>query len=189
MHYRNLISGGIFQKKRFRVAGVLILLTGAVVTRAWLAHDTDTPSDDVYIAKPLYSPDGKYMAVVFSESGGGGISPYCFDDVSVVPTSLTQAQAYARRFRVYEGACHTLGFFYPVHSLPTLLNAPLLKWSNSRELEITFDPRQAALGVNKIVLAAHNDDGLVQIKQKGFNKEHTRVAGPFVPHRMPEVLD
>ena len=129
------------------------------------------------------------MAVVFSESGGGGISPYCFDDVSVVPASLTPTQAYARRFRVYEGACHTLGFFYPVHGRPTLMNAPLLKWSNPRELEITIDPRQAAQGANKVLLAAHNDDGLVQITQKGFAKEHTRVAEPFVPHRIPDVLD
>jgi hypothetical protein len=32
-------------------------------------------------------------------------------------------------------------------------------------------------------------DGLVQITQKDFNKTHARVAGPFVPHRMPDILD
>lgn len=187
MHHRNLMGGSFFLKKRFRLVSVLVLLACAVVMWGWLVRDM--PSDDVYIDKPLYSPDGKYMAVVFSENGGGAISPYCFDNVSVVQASLTPKQAYARRFRVYEGACHSLGFFYPIHGSPALLNAPLLKWSSLRKLEITIDFRQAALGVNKVLLAVHSDDGLVEITQKVFNKEHARVTGPFVSHRMPDVLD
>jgi hypothetical protein len=187
MHQGNAIGSSIFRKKRFLTAGVLVLLVSAVVVRGWGV--CDTPSDETYIRKPLYSPDGKYAAVVFSESGGGAISPYCIDVVSIVPASLTRAQAYARHFRVYEGACHSLGFFYPVQGLPTLLNAPLLKWSSSHELEITINPKQATLGVNRLLLAAHSDDGLVQITQKGFDKEHTRAVGPFVPNQMPDLLD
>jgi hypothetical protein len=187
MHHQWLMGVSIFRKKGLRVVAVLVLLAGAIMARAWLVRDT--PSDDVYIAKPLYSPDGKYMAVVFSENGGGAISPYCFNDVSVVPASLKPVQAYARRFRVYEGGCHTLGFFYPVHSRPALLNAPLLKWSGPRELEITIDPTQAALGVNEVLFAGHSDDGLVQITQKSFNKKHARVAGPFIAYKLPDILD
>ena len=68
MHHRNLMGSRIFRKKRFRLAGILILLAGAVVIRGWLVRDT--PSDDVYIDKPLYSPDGKiHGGRVFREWG------------------------------------------------------------------------------------------------------------------------
>lgn len=186
MNHRNVVRAGAAPKILFR-GGCIFLVLAAAVTM-WEGTARDTPSDDVYIDQPLYSPDGKYMVVVFTDSGGGGISPYCTDIVSVVPASLTPAQGYARRFRVYTGTCHTLGFFYPLHSPPSLLNAPLLKWSSPSKLEITIGSNQAALGVDKSQLVARNDDGLVEITQKGFDKEHTRVAGPFNPHRMPIIL-
>jgi hypothetical protein len=128
----------------------------------------DVPPDDVYVGKPLYSPDKKYMAVLFSEAGGGGISPYCIDTVSVAPATVTPSKAYAKKFHVYEGGCHSLGFTKRPGLPPALENAPALKWSGQHDLEITFDPKQAAHNVRQVLFVDQADDGRVKIVQKLF---------------------
>ena len=130
----------------------------------------DVSSDDMFIGKPVYSPDQKYKAVMSSENGGGAISPYCFDYVSVVPADLEDKEAIKKTYRVYAGNCHTLGFSYPKDKLPSLVNAPLLKWKNSTELEITFDRKFAEQRINGFFLAAQADAGRIKIVQGQFQE-------------------
>lgn len=128
----------------------------------------DVPGDDVYIGKPAYSPDHAYMAVLFTSSGGGGISPWCINDVGVVPASPQPGDAYARKFRVYEGGCHSLGFVALPNGARLLENGPKLKWLGPRVLEITFNPRLAKMEVRHLVFAKRSEDGRVAVVAKYF---------------------
>lgn len=148
------------------LAGVLLVLALAWVgAQRW----NSAAPDDVYAGTPVYSPDRQYMAVLFTQSGGA-ISPYCFSKVSVAPVSVLPSDAYARKFRVYEGYCHSLGFKYRPHSLPVMESAPLLEWHGPHELNITFDPKQAPLGIKKFLFIDHADNGRVKIVPQHFQR-------------------
>jgi hypothetical protein len=161
------IGAGKSKPARAVLAGVLML-----PVLAWLGAQrwNSAAPDDVYAATPVYSPDKQYMAVLFTQSGGGAISPYCFSKVSVSPASVLPSDAYARKFHVYEGSCHSLGFKYRPNRPPVLESAPILEWRGPRELNITFDPKQAPLGIKKFLFVDHADDGRVKIVQQHFQR-------------------
>ncbi len=161
------LGEGDGKSKRTVLVGVLLLLVLAWVgTQRW----NSAPPDDVFAGTPVYSPDRQYMAILFTQSGGGAMAPYCFSKVSVIPASVLPSNAYARKFRVYEGYCHQLGFTYRPNRSPKLESAPLLEWRSPRELKITFDPRQAPLGITKFLFVDHADNGHVKIAQEHFQR-------------------
>lgn len=125
-------------------------------------------SEELLVGKPLYSPDQRYMAVHSTASGGGAISPYCFDYVSVFPAYVGTAGADSKEFRVYEGACHSLGFATSSNELPTHVDAPQLKWINANEIEITFDRARASDGIKKFVFLSQADNGRIRIYEGYF---------------------
>jgi len=160
-------GAGKSRSGRAVLAGILILPVLAWVgAQRW----NSAPPDDAYAGTPLYSPDKRYMAVLFTQSGGGAISPYCFTKVSVSPASVLPSDAYARKFRVYDGYCHSLGFKHRPNRPPVMENAPLLEWRGPRELNITFDPKQAPLGIKKFLFVDHADNGRVKITQQHFQR-------------------
>lgn len=126
------------------------------------SRNSDVPNEDVAVGKPIYSPDRQHIAVLFTESGGGGISPYCITSVSVAPVSVEPYKAYAKKYQVYQGGCHSLGFVER-DGKRILQDAPTLKWDGSSELSITFNPRLATGYVKKMILAGHSLDGAVNI--------------------------
>lgn len=129
---------------------------------------------DSFTGKPLYSPDKRYKAILFSEYGGGAMSPYCFDYVSVVPASLGIEKSSEKKFHVYEGGCHSFGTFGKKHNgLPVMENAPLLNWVSASELEVVFDKNKASRGINKPVYLHQSSDGQVRIAYK----DHAAIHG------------
>jgi len=151
-----------------RTVTLLLVMSAAIYLAYRWNHWDDTVSEDIYIGKPLYSPDQKHKAIVFSASGGGAISPYCFDYVSVVPASLEVERSIKRKFRVYEGGCHSLGFSFLDGKPPALENAPLLKWNSSTEIELTFDRNQAVRGINKFLFVTEADEGRIKVTQRNY---------------------
>lgn len=161
------LGDGKRKSGRTVLVGVLLLLVLAWVgAQRW----NSAAPDDVFAGTPVYSPDRQYMAVLFTQSGGGAISPYCFTKVSVSPASVLPSDAYARRFRVYDGYCHSLGSKYRPNRPPVMESAPLLEWRGPRELNITFDPKQAPLGIKKFLFVDHADNGRVKITQEHFQR-------------------
>jgi hypothetical protein len=150
-----------------RVIAALVALTGVAII---VQRCEDMSSDDLFTGKPLYSPDQKYKAILFSENGGGAISPYCFDYVSVAPASLETAKANKRAFHVYEGSCHSLGFLERKDKPPVLESAPLIKWVSSSELEITFDRTQASQGINKFLFVSQANEGHIRVTERRFRQ-------------------
>lgn len=151
---------------------VIVLSVTAVATffgYRW-SHWDDYVPDDMYIGSPVYSPDKKYKAIVFSENGGGGISPYCFDYVSVVPASLETARSFKRKFHVYEGSCHSLNYSFTDGKLPRLEHAPLLKWNSATEIEITFNQHQAEIGINKFLFVNQADEGRISVMRRNYQQ-------------------
>lgn len=148
----------------------LYLIISAVIAAvmATVIYRGDKFADEVFVGKPLYSPDHKHKAILFSENGGGAISPYCFDYVSVVPVSVEDTKANTKAFHVYEGACHSLGFSHSNDKAPVLENAPLLNWKNDAELEVTFDRQKASVGINRFLFISQADDGRVRVIQREF---------------------
>ena len=134
------------------------------------SRDSDVPGEDVYVGKPIYSPDRKHIAVLFTESGGGGISPYCITSVSVAAASVEPSKAYAKKYLVYQGGCHSLGFV-ETEGKRILQDAPALKWGGSGELDITFNPRLAAAYVKKVIVAGHSYDGAVNVAPVPYSDE------------------
>jgi hypothetical protein len=124
--------------------------------------------DDAEVLKVVYSPNKQYKAVLFNENGGGAISPYCFDFISVVPASMADSSADKDSYRVYSGSCHHLGFVYPKDLPPHLENAPLLNWSSDSVLEITFDPTEAAVGIKELIFRGWADSGQIRVVHRQF---------------------
>lgn len=110
------------------------------------------------VIRTFFSPNQQYKAVLFNWNGGGGISPYCIDSISVVPSALSDSNADNDDYTVYTGACHAVG---------NNDNAPKIKWLSDKQLEITFDSTLAAQGVNKTILRGYAAKGDIQIVHKG----------------------
>lgn len=140
----------------------LAISVASAVFMTACSRDSDVPGEDVYVGKPIYSPDHRHIAVLFTESGGGGISPYCITRVSVAEASVEPSKAYAEKYLVYQGGCHSLGFVER-EGKRISQDAPALKWDGSGQLSISFNPRLAAGYVKKVILAARSYDGAVSV--------------------------
>lgn len=125
-------------------------------------------SADGGTGKAIYSPDGNFKAVQFNANGGGGISPYCFDYISVAPASVPDAATNQDSFRVYTASCHSLGFVQSPGKPAFHVNAPLIKWLSNSVLEITFDPTMAASGINEFVLRGWASTGQIRVVHHQF---------------------
>jgi hypothetical protein len=102
------------------------------------------------------SPDGQFKAVLFTTNGGGGISPYCYDSISVVPNGVNAVES-SESERVYLAGCHT--FVDPVTNNHT--NGPNVKWLANNRLQVRFSANQGARGVEQLILKGFAADGRV----------------------------
>lgn len=123
---------------------------------------------DAGVKEAIYSPDGKFKAVLFNENGGGAISPYCFDFISVAPASMPDAATNRDSYRVYSAGCHSLGFVHSPGEPPFLVGAPLVRWNSNSVLEITFDPTMAASGIKEFILRGWDVAGQIRVVHRQF---------------------
>ncbi len=109
--------------------------------------------------KVFLSPSNKYKAILFNWNGGGGLSPYCYNSISVVPTTVSDDAADNDRYSVYSGGCHAVG---------DSDYAPTIKWLSGVELEITYNLTQAVHGIDHVALKGSADSGQVFVIHKNI---------------------
>jgi hypothetical protein len=164
------VASGLAGIKRWLLLGLAIIgalyIASLIVPR--VLRPSPKPVKEDSVRNIVYSPDGKFKAVLFNENGGGGISPYCFDFISVVPASVPNPTANQDSYRVYEASCHTLGFMKSQDGRRMMVGAPLIHWSSNSVLEITFDPKMAASGINNFIFRVWAVKGQVQIVHRQF---------------------
>ena len=143
---------------------LLILVAVSIFYTNWNAQE-----NGLFVGDVIYSPNHKYIAVLLGENGGGAISPYCFDYVSVIPASKKIEVAKSEDFHVYEASCHSLGVLHTKNGSKTI-GAPLVKWKSSTELEIIFDKRLASMGISHFIFTGQADEGRVKVVQGYFHQ-------------------
>jgi hypothetical protein len=100
-------------------------------------------SDD-FFAKVISSPNGKYKAVVISEAGGGGLSPYCNERIAIAPSIVENSTIeLASTYNVYSGVCDT----FANHEA-----SPELKWLSDSSLQIAISINTTAMYPRQISL-------------------------------------
>lgn len=113
-----------------------------------------TMPDDAGVVGSLPSPDHEYKAVVFNQNGGGAISPYCFDYISIVPAGTADKDAWAEQFSVFAASCGSLAF---------AMWGEDLKWKSSDELQIRFDPTTGARGISAMTIKGYAAGGKIRL--------------------------
>jgi hypothetical protein len=85
------------------IVGACWLLTRALILFAGnVIAQLQDPFENL---QSFVSPDGQYRAIIYQQSGGGGLAPYCFDFASVVTQEVSDNEATSPRFRVLEASC------------------------------------------------------------------------------------
>lgn len=123
----------------------------------WLVIPAKSPApyDKDSLLWQKASPDGRRRAIAFHEAGGGGVSPYCFEYVSVVELDRTDAEAFKADFRIYEGSCG---------GLRGTKQDFKVEWLSNTRLLVGFDPTVAARDISKVSLRGHDHTGAVKIE-------------------------
>lgn len=111
----------------------------------------------------IYSPDKKNKAVFFSDAGGGGISPYCVNIISVVPANTSDYVAYKDENIVYVADCHQIGVQHTKDSFHFVYD-PIINWKSNEELGITFAEAR--------VWKTLSLDGKIRISQEKYYEQN-----------------
>ena len=148
--------------KRYTIIVLAVIGGFDVVARAFALVYRNYLASDGPGGVVVLSPDKMNKAVLYSEVGGGGISPYCFDYISVVPATIKNSEANKDKYRIYAASCHT--FQDPATNNGT--NAPYVKWLSDDELEIQFSATEGARGIDHLTLKGYADHGKIRIKYK-----------------------
>jgi len=83
------------------------------------------------------SGDGRFVAVLHGRQGGGGLAPYCYDEIAVF-TDKQVAQGRMRGEPVYVGGCGG--------------SEPLVRWTAAGELQIGIELSLVTEGVSQVEL-------------------------------------
>lgn len=133
-------------------------IIGLVTTGLWaLRLSSGTPKPE-YITSTL-SPSGKYKATLATWAGGGGLSPYCYDQLSVSEASLPQEMAIADNLTVFAGECST---FRPQNGVSE--NSPILRWDEDSRLRVTLSIDRTALFPATVKLRKQDASGAVAVE-------------------------
>jgi len=120
------------------IIGFLAVLTGIAVISVYFSATVDKPDKSV---SALASPDGKYKAIKVTMAGGG-VSPYCFDSISIVLAAYPDN--FAQRDKAYEIYSAPCGRFADHEK------SPKIEWVASAGLQITYAINSFALDAKKL---------------------------------------
>ena len=113
-----------------------------------------------YVADPIVSPDHAFKAVRLSNMGGGGISPYCYERVAVVPNSAANTPAQAETATVFGANCDSFSLDAKCNCIEP---SPKVEWMAANELRITFSINSTALFASAVKLRKLDASGTVHI--------------------------
>jgi hypothetical protein len=105
------------------------------------------------------SPDGKLKAAIVTYAGGGAISPYCYQSISVVPAETPDQEAVDSRFEVYSGPCDSFAL-----KEGTMAASPLVEWISDSMLRITISINSTALHPSTVRVKKRDSSGRVTVQ-------------------------
>lgn len=148
-------------RRTLRVLTTVLAIVGLIAIALTLVRDSDfierhgEPPDAVTYSP---SPSGSHKAVVATWAGGGGISPYCFDRLTVVLAEAPTGEAVSRSKAVFEAECDSFGL-----SKGRIRRSPEIKWESDQKLKVTFSILSTALSAATIKLRKQDASGYVAI--------------------------
>lgn len=99
----------------------------------------------------LPSPDGQYKAVLATWGGGGAISPYCYERLTVVSAKASQEEMIAGDNMVFESECTTGG-------------SPSTTWQGNDTLQVGFALSESYAAPSTIKFRRKDASGRIAIK-------------------------
>lgn len=105
------------------------------------------------------SPDSSMKAALVTYAGGGAISPYCWSQVSVVPSSGSEAEAQDKKFAVFTGGCD--GFSVRDGRVEP---SPRVEWLSNSELKVTSSINSTLLTPATVTMKKRDASGRVTIR-------------------------
>ena len=119
------------------IVGFLAAVAVVAAISIYFSVTVDKPVKSV---SAFASPDGKYKAVKLTMAGGG-ISPYCFDSISIILAAYPDNFAeHEKAYEVYAAPCSSFANREP---------SPKLAWVSGTALQITYATKSAALSAKK----------------------------------------
>jgi hypothetical protein len=128
----------------FALIGAVAVFYHAYV---WWAERGKMP-DEMSVQHNLTSPDATHSAIVFTEAGGGGISPFCEELISVVPANVGEQAAWPSSNWVFSGDCGSLNH---------------VSWLSKDRLLVTLNRSLAQRGGSDLSIHGFGDGSKVKI--------------------------
>lgn len=141
---------------------VIIVLVIIIIGKIFINHQREEFAKTQH-GKSIYSPDKKNKAVFFMSTGGGGISPYCVNVISVVPANTPDYIAWDSENNVYVADCHPIGVQHTKDSEYNVYD-PIINWKSNEELGVTF--------VQARVWKTLSSDGKIRIVQEKYHEQN-----------------
>jgi hypothetical protein len=138
---------------------MLLAIIGGITVTIWLVpkgHRAEPAPDHI---KFLASPGAKFKAAVLTFAGGGALSPYCYEKVSIIPAAATGHDAAESRFEIYSRPCDS---FAPRNSI--IEQSPKLDWLSDDELRITISINRTAISPAAVRLKKQDASGNVRVE-------------------------
>jgi len=138
---------------------VLLAIIGAFTVIAYFEPQRYVAPPTPDYIKFVGSPDGKLKAAVLTFAGGGALSPFCHEKVSIIPASATDHDVTDSRFEVYSGPCDG---FAPKNNIVD--QSPKLEWLSDTALRITISINATAAQPRKVELKKQDASGKAKIE-------------------------
>jgi hypothetical protein len=157
-----LKRAGAYLVRIVRITGttfiLLLAIIGGITVVIWFVpKNPPTPrAPDGIRFSP--SPDAKFKAALLTFAGGGALSPYCYEKVSIVPAAATDHDAAEDRFEVYSGPCDS---FSSTNNI--IEQSPKLEWLSDTELRITISINSTAMGLRAVRLKKQDASRKVRV--------------------------
>jgi hypothetical protein len=143
-----------------KILVIAFALVGAISLVLYLVPKAAKPpfGGDVHV-RFFPSPDASMKAALVSYFGGGGISPYCWTVVSILPDIGSETDAQDKKFTVFTGGCD--GFAVRNGAI---LNSPIVEWLSNTALKITSSINATMLTPATVTMKKRDASGRVTIQ-------------------------
>ncbi|MCU1752117.1 hypothetical protein [Pseudomonas sp. 6D_7.1_Bac1] len=102
------------------------------------------------------SPGGGSTAALVSYSGGGGLSPYCYDEIVIFNKTMdVQVAIKDREYQVYSAGCA---------SFSDRSNSPKIEWTLDSKVRVEFALGRSSLDARKVVMKGVDKTGSVRVE-------------------------
>jgi hypothetical protein len=142
----------------FRIVIAGLAIVGLATILFWFWRYTRSGEDKPEVVTFTASPNGSYKAALATWAGGGGISPYCYNRLTVVPAGASPDESIARDRVVFEAECDS--FAAPNGKIG---NSPAVRWESDQKLKVTFSILGSALHPAAVKLRKQDASGRIAI--------------------------